>query len=705
MKLPGIAIDFSSTRESAEDTRPTSPPAAYLRRRRIARGLLASALFVLGVASPVVAQKQPPKLTDLSLEELSNLQVATVYAASKFQQKTEQAPASVTIITADEIRKYGYRTLADVLRSVRGFHVSYDRNYSYVGIRGFSPPGDFNTRILVLIDGHRLNESVYDSAPVDAGAVLDMDLVERVEIIRGPSSSLYGANAFFAVINIITRTPRQLESFELSTEGGGLGTYRARFSYGTRFHNGRELLLSGSYFGSAGHARLFYPEFNSPLTNSGIAEYADGDRSATLFANVSFKHFRLQADYATRRKVVPIAPVGTVFNNAGTRTIDGGGYVDLSYERAFADAWQLAARLSYEHSAHDGNYVMDAGPLGLPFLALNKMTGIGDRWGFEGNLSTLFAEKHRVTFGTELRHNLRQYQSDYIVSPRIVYFEDHRSSAVWAFFAQDDFQIASKWILQAGLRFDDYQTFGATLNPRLSLIYNPGARATFKLLYGHAFRAPSAYEMYFVAAGSFKPNPNLKPEKIRAAEVVAEFRPTTHLRLSASAYWNRLRDLISQQFDPADSHVQFQNWERANSKGVELELFGKWDSGIETRLSYSLQDADSDTLHRELPNCPHHLAKFNAILPLFQRKLFVGIEGHWVSRRDTLSGPGTRGFFLMNGSLFAQNLAKGLELSASVYNLFDTHYSDPAGPQNLQQAIEQDGRNFRVKLTYRFSAR
>jgi outer membrane receptor for ferrienterochelin and colicin len=96
-------------------------------------------------------------------EELLFKDIASVYTASKYEQKITEAPSKVSIVTDDEIRRYGYRTLADILRSLPGFYVSYDRNYSYVGVRGFGVPGDYNTRVLMLVDGHRINDNIYDS--------------------------------------------------------------------------------------------------------------------------------------------------------------------------------------------------------------------------------------------------------------------------------------------------------------------------------------------------------------------------------------------------------------------------------------------------------------------------------------------------------------------------------------------------------------
>src|SRR5579864_9647263 len=180
------------------------------------RGALASLLFFFWLL-PAWSQQNSPDLTSQSLEDLMNMQV---YSASKHLQSTSEAPSSVTVITADEIQRYGYRTLADILQTVRGFFVTYDRDYSSVGVRGFARPGDYNTRILLLVDGHRLNDNVFDEAMIGTEFPVDIDLIERVEVIRGPVSSLYGSNALFAVVNVITKRGDDLKGLEVSSEAG-----------------------------------------------------------------------------------------------------------------------------------------------------------------------------------------------------------------------------------------------------------------------------------------------------------------------------------------------------------------------------------------------------------------------------------------------------------------------------------------------------
>ena len=210
-------------------------------------------LFVL-LTVPTVAYAQG--LPDLSLEELMRIDAGRVFGASERIQPVTEAPASVSFITAEDIARYGYRTLADILRGVRGMYVTDDRNYSYLGTRGFSKLGDYNSRILLLVNGHRVNDNVYGQAEIGAEFGLDPAIFERVEIIRGPASALYGDSAFFAVVNVITRTGASLNGAAIAVEGGDLDTARAHASLGRALPNGLEFALSGTFERSGGVERL-----------------------------------------------------------------------------------------------------------------------------------------------------------------------------------------------------------------------------------------------------------------------------------------------------------------------------------------------------------------------------------------------------------------------------------------------------------------
>ena len=163
------------------------------------RFVFVSMFLILSANAPeILAQTQdanePEDFFEMSIEDLMELEIAT---ASKYKQKISEAPSSVTVVTAEEIRKYGYRTVLDILNSVPGFYKTYDRNYGYIGVRGFGRPGDYNSRILLLVDGHRANDNLGGSLGVVTDFHIDVDLIERIEIVRGPGSALYGSNAHF----------------------------------------------------------------------------------------------------------------------------------------------------------------------------------------------------------------------------------------------------------------------------------------------------------------------------------------------------------------------------------------------------------------------------------------------------------------------------------------------------------------------------
>ena len=158
--------------------------------------------------------------------------IPSVYGASKYDQSVLDAPSSITVVTAEEIARYGYRHLADVLGAVRGFYTRYDRTYHYAGVRGFSRPGDFNTRLLLAIDGRALNDNLYGSTGVADDIPVDIDTIERIEIIRGPGSSLYGTGAFFGVINIVTKRGRDIQGVEVAAEYETPNARKVRVSVG-----------------------------------------------------------------------------------------------------------------------------------------------------------------------------------------------------------------------------------------------------------------------------------------------------------------------------------------------------------------------------------------------------------------------------------------------------------------------------------------
>jgi outer membrane receptor for ferrienterochelin and colicins len=255
------------------------------------------------------------------------------------------------------------------------------------------------------------------------------------------------------------------------------------------------------------------------------------------------------------------------------------------------------------------------------------------------------------------------------------------------------------------VRYDHYHSFGGTTNPRLALIYKPLEGSVLKLLYGNAFRAPNAYELYYDDRVNNVANPGLRPEKIDTYEAIYEQYFREHYRTSLSGFYYRVHDLItSQPVDPNDplSPTHYVNVDSVVARGVELELEGKWKGGYEGRVSYTYQKAENGDTRTALTNSPDHLAKLNVIVPLYRSALFAGFEEQFQSPRLTLAGNRTSAAYLSNLTIFSRGLLPGLELSASLYNLLDAHYSDPGSPNHVQDSIAQDGRTFRLKASYAF---
>ena len=635
-----------------------------------------------------------PDLTKLSIEDLIKIEINKVYSASKFEQEILEAPASVSIITSSEIKQYGYRNLADILRSERGFYTTYDRNYNYIGVRGFNRPGDYNTRILLLVDGHRINDNIYGTAAIGNDFLLDVDLIERIEVIRGPSSSLYGANAFFGVINVLTKSGQNVKGIEASGETASFGTYKARATYGNKFKNDFSVLLSSSVYDSKGQS-LYFRGFDNPGQNNGYADGCDYEKYKNAFAKISFKSLTLNGAFITREKGIPTAPWGITFNDSVNRSTDDRGYIDLKYEDHFANQLNLMARVYYDRMKYKGVYVSPP---------LNNDLALGESWGGEIQFDKSFFEKHRLTLGASYQDNFRQDQSNYDITPFLENLDDKRTSQNWALFIQDEFKIMDNLILNIGLRHDQYQTFGNNTSPRLALIYSPFEKSAIKFLYGEAFREPNMYEaFYHDGFVTQKSNPRLKPETIRTYEIAYDQYFHDKFHMTASVYYYRIRDLITQQTD-TDGLDVFKNMNKVEAKGAEIEIEKKWKNNIEGRISYAFQEAKDEDTKRILTNSPKHLLKLNTAIPIIAQKLSAGIEVLYTGKRKTLQNDDANAFVTANFTLFSKNLFKNLDASASIYNLFDKKYSDPAAAEHrpFLDKIQQDGRSFRLKITYKF---
>lgn len=659
------------------------------------------AAVAVAVAPVGLAEGADRSLQDLSLEELLDVRIDTVFGASRRNQKTWEAPASVSFVGREEIQTFGYRTLADALQSVPGFYTSNDRNYTYLGVRGFSRPGDYNSRVLLLIDGHRANDNIYDAAYFGQESLVDIDMVERIEVIRGPSSSLYGSSAVFGVINVITRRGSQFNGVEASGEAGGFGTYKGRVTAGQKFESGLEFVASGTFYESEGPDRLYYPEFDDAATQNGVARGLDWERAGNFLGRLSYGDLTLAVGLVRRNKGVPTAAYEAPFNDPRLHTVDQTAYVDASYAHEFTQGLQLSARLAYHRYTYSGDYPYDAADPGdPPQVVVNQDEVAGESWSAELVATQELYGRLTLTGGAEVRDNFRLDQKNFDDgTPPTVYADSRESSIVAAVFGQADFAIRSDLLVSAGLRYDHYSAVGGSANPRAGVNYRPWEDTTFKLLYGRAFRAPNAYELSYDAPTA-QGNAALRPETDQTWEAVVEQTLWKTVRLTASGFYYRLDDLI--EIRSVGGVTQAANLQSADSLGAELALENRWGGGWLARASYSTQRAEDRATGDELTNSPRGLAKLQFRAPLIPDRLFAGAEVQYVGSVRAVQSGRVDDYWVTNLTLLSRELLPGLELSGGVYNVFDQAFAITGFQEHRQRLIPQNGRSFRVKLTYRF---
>lgn len=623
-----------------------------------------------------------PQLIDLPFEQLVMLEVSS---ASRYTQKIGEAPAAAVVVHADEIRAYGYRTLADVLRSMPGLYVTDDHSWSYIGVRGFSRPGDYNTRVLLLVDGNRANDNIYNQAYIGSEFLVDIDMIDRVEFVPGPGASSYGDNAFFGVINVITKSASSLQGATVSAEAGSHDSYKTGFRYGQKLDNGAEVVAAVTHYDSQGRD-WFFPEYGA------TAHSLDEERYSKFFAKLHYQEWTFEGGYMKRPKHNPAAPYSSVFGDERMETVDTHAFANAAYNTALSETLQFSGSLYYGAFDYDGIYPYPG--------VLNIDRSRGRRAGAELRLLSTALDSHKLMGGIEYQKDLRQLQRNYDESPYLDYINSDQRPHKYGIFLQDEIVLRDDLMLNAGVRYDWYSQFGSTTNPRVALIYHPSPGNGLKLIYGSAYRAPNAYEMFYGdEAGEYRPNPDLRPERIKTYEAVLEHSFASRWHGTMSLFHYDVENLITQVEDSGT--LMFMNGRKMHASGVELSADRQWAGGARLKGNISYQETRDKWDGSRPINSPRLLAKLGLIWPL-PYSWHAGAEVQYTSERRTTFGEADA-YTLANLTLTRSNILKGLDVSLSAYNLFDKEYEDPADTGAfVQDILRQDGRTFRLKLDYRF---
>ncbi|GFO66513.1 hypothetical protein GMLC_00920 [Geomonas limicola] len=630
------------------------------------------------------------ELSELGLDELLKVKVLKVYGVSRYEQDAHEAPAQVTVVDAEEIRHHDYRLLSDLLKGVAGLYVTDDHNYRYLGYRGFSVPSDYNTRVLIMIDGVRLNDEVYHQAPIGFDFPLDLRLVERVEIVRGPSQAVYGNNAFLLVINVITRIPPGVLKTETELAGDTTGAFSARATAGGPVsRGGGGLLVSGSFYGAPGQD-LYFPAFDTPATNHGVAHDSDFARSASAFLKFNSAKFSLLGGYLHNLKGIPTGAWGTTFNDNASRTSDDRFFGDLSYHAVESPAGVLKLRAYLNGYNYSGTYSYR--PVSIDYDHSHSTT-LGAE--VVGNL--VLPANHILAAGVDYRHSLRVEQGD------SKGFHDDRTVEEVGLFVQDEHRPFQSLILTGSLRYDRLSQGLDSWSPKAAVVWLPTSELALKYLFGRSFRAPNAYERYY-SADPYRANPDLREEVMYSNELVADLQLDGPWRATVTGFQYDYQGLITTYID-GDGFFRLKNAGTMRSRGIETEVSGAWENWS-GGFGYTYQNSllyEGSTTHP--PNSPHHLMKLRLAREFLARKVVLSGELQYTSRLGTLSpGASVAPYLLGNLTLLVKDLAlKGLDLSLSLRNIFDTTYSQPGGNEHLPvSSIPQEGISAGVRATYRF---
>ncbi len=630
-------------------------------------------LFSTGVYAEHINTEQLD-LTQTSLEHLLQLEVTT---ASKIARQVSNARSAVSIVTADDIKTYGYRTLAEILSSMRGLTITNDRSYDFLGGRGYSSPGDYSGRIMLLVDGIQMNDNVYNQSYLGNDGIIDTELIERVEYVSGPGSVAYGNNAFFGIINIITKNGHDFDGGQAGLSIGSYDTQKARATYGKRLSNGVDLLVSASGLSSEGQSLRF------PEINNWIAHNLDAQQNQRLLTKIQGDSWSISAGYSGRHKEIPTAPYGADFNRRYTYD-DTSKFISGQYHTNLSNQLKLSLQTDYSDYLYDGRSTFSG----------NKVieNATGRKWGTEAKFVASWFTGHQLIFGAA-------YRDDYerkISTPAI---SSNRARQSTSLYLQDEITLRNNFWLNLGTRYDYFTDDGDAISPSVAVIYEPIPSYTLRLSHSVGHRTPTAYEKYFADGHAQMSNENLRIEKVAATELIAERRWSNRSRLLGTIYQQSTDRMIS---STAYNNIQYFNAGGTYTHGIEFEFEHHAEMGAHIRTSYAYQNS-RDAEGEWAANSPHHLAKLNLSAPLFHNALRAGLEVQAVSRRVSALGKVAEGYALSNFTISANHVLPNLDAALTVRNAFNKRYvhiaPDYISPIAL---VEQDGRNLWLQLTYGF---
>lgn len=654
-----------------------------------------------------------------------------------------QSAAVTSVITAEQIKSMGATELHEVLETVPGVHASVqelsgDYHYSMRGMQNAT-----NSQILILLNGTRITTPFRGT--LMTGTELPIEAIQQVEVIRGPGSALYGADAFAGVINIITKKAKDING---TTVGGRVGDHDTQSGWGLHSTQwgGWDIASSLQYQHTGGDdGRVIKADSQTALDNvfGTHASHAPGPmntRYETFNGHLNMQHkhwdigfWALSEESGTRAGVAGALDPEGVAN--GEQYL---GDVRFSTEDWF-DNWEFIAHGSYlraDFLAHyqvfpdnaklpigsDGN--ISSLPVGMVLFPDGVISNSGQLEQIPSfEMSSIYKglDKHllrasagyryeQITTRRRTNHGpgvidgtkpvINGTLTNVTGTPFAFLADTHRS--IWSYVLQDEWRIADDWQLTVGVRYDDYSDFGSTVNPRAALVWDINEQLTSKLLYGRAFRAPNFTEQGSKNNPVLLGNSNLKPETIQTYEWAFDYHPASSLRIAGNLYYYQIKQLIALVPDTGKPSSTFQNTGNQGGYGAELE--GNWQVNEQWNLigNYAWQYARNNETKRRVTGVPEHQV-YVAAAWQFIPKWQLQSQINWVgSRINPIPDNGKLGDYqTVDFTVRGKKLYGHLNLAASLRNALDTNYREPAAVK-IGENFPMPGRSFYLEASINF---
>ncbi len=632
-----------------------------------------------------------------------------------------KAPAVASVITAEDIKAMGATTLDQALETVPGLHVSLstlNRLDSVYSIRGIH--SGFNSQVLMLMNGVPFPFLYTGGHPILFR--LPVSAISRIEIIRGPGSAVYGADAFAGVINIITKDAREINGTEIGGREGSFDTHDLWLQHGKTWDDW-ELSFSLEWQKTDGdNGRKINSDYQTLL------DQQDGTSASLAPGSLSTRYDVIDTHLEIKRKEWKLRLWNWQMNDAGQgagayQALDSEGgqdtdlyLADLSYHNEnLGQDWDFTANLHYlYHNTESTLYLLPPGTDGYPDGLIGKPEGTEQQTGLD--LSAVYSGQahHRLRFGTGYTYQeastreTKNYGSGVtsgvltdVTDTSYIYMPDS-SRKLWNLSLQDEWQFAPDWELTSGVRYDDYSDFGGTLNPRMALVWSTRHNLTTKLLYGRAFRAPSFSEQFAVNNPVTLGNPDLDPETIDTLELAFDYQPTLDMQTALSLFTYKAKDLI-EFVNSGDDTYTAQNARNQNGYGFEFETTYKVSQSLQIKGNYAWQHSEDADTGSRIADAPGQQLYVNAdwdVLPNWS----LNPQVTWVGdrKRDADDSRSDIDDYILVDLTVHRDRAFGFcDLTLSIRNLFDEDASEPSNGI-ISEDYPLEGRSIWAEMRYRF---